>query len=104
MAKKKKKERTTKRLRREQQIEKGLSRAAHRVANAVSIGVETWRDRRDPSTRPGDTFVNVWKSSLFATGRAAREMSWAPSDFYVTVDRRLDPRRILARAMLPFWT
>jgi hypothetical protein len=105
MGKKKKKRRESKRFERASAVERGLTKASHRIARAVSIGVDTWARKRSRSAnkkRDGairDALIN----STFATTRMLREVSWAPSDYYAATGRKRDPRRVVIRALLPLW-
>jgi hypothetical protein len=73
------------------------------MANAVEIGVDNY-ERQKKSARPSDgPLGTVWAASVFAAGRAAREASWAPSDLFFRLGKRMDPRRIVVRAVFPFW-
>jgi len=86
-----------------QKLEKGVSKASQRVARAVELGLMSWDRKRSKSGRnKRDGAVrDAVRNSVFAAGKALREASWAPTDFFSGVSRRRDPRRIFLRAILP---
>jgi hypothetical protein len=101
--KKKQKKRTSKRLRNLQTFERGISAASHRVANAVEIGLDNWQREHARAKRRDGRVGAAWAATAFAAGRMAREASWAPSDLFFRLGRRMDPRRLFVRAIFPFW-
>src|SRR5262249_22642706 len=101
--KKKKKKKISKRLRNFQNLERGMSAAAHRLANAVEIGVDNWERERKRNKQKDGPLGSAWAATAFAAGRTAREASWAPSDLFFRLGKRMDPRRLVARAIFPFW-
>ena len=81
----------------------GASKASQRLARAVELGIEGWRDRRDRSaekSRDG-ALKDALKNGAFALGTTIKEASWASSDFFAGLGRKRDPRRLLLRALLP---
>ncbi len=84
-------------------VERGLSKASQRVGRAVELGLASWQKRRDRSAkrRRDGAIRDAVANSAFAVGTAAKEASWASSDFLRALGRRRDPRRFLLRALLP---
>jgi len=103
--KKKKLKYSTGEAKRAQRFESSMSRATNRVARGVEIGLQEWRERSEKSAKKKkDGLVrDAWKNSITAGAKAVREVSWSPTDFFGTFNRRLAPQRIILRAILPFW-
>jgi hypothetical protein len=105
MAKKKKKRRTSKGLARVQAMERGASKASHRVARAVTLGIQAWTRKRKKSSkaRRDGAIRDALLNSAFATARMMREASWVTSDFFDAAGPKRDPRRQAILALLPYW-
>lgn len=86
-----------------QRVERGLSKSSQRVARAVELSLSSWQRRRKKSAkkRRDGAVRDALQNSAFAAGKAAKEASWASSDFFGSLGRRRDPRRIFLRAILP---
>jgi hypothetical protein len=84
-------------------VERGLSKASQRIGRSVELGLAAWRKRRSRSARDrrDGALRDVLQNSAFAAAKAAKEASWASSDFIRALGRRRDPRRVLLRALLP---
>src|SRR4051812_22623547 len=100
MAKKKKAKLSKGDLGRVQRFEKSASRSANRVARAVEIGLQTWQAKSKSSSKSKTDGMlrDAWVNGITSGSKALREAAWAPTDFFYTYDRRLQPQRIFLRA------
>src|SRR5438552_3407049 len=82
--KKKKKRKYSKGLKRIQQVEKGLSRAAKRVASATVEGTKTWEKARDKSARKKKDggFKDALTNGIRASAKSAFVASRASLDLF----------------------
>ena len=84
----KKKRKTSRRLRDLQRMERGLSKAAHRMIKAVEIGIDTYRRKSDDSARKRRDGA-LWDLPLNTAEGVAetlREASRVPVDVMRAVD------------------
>jgi hypothetical protein len=101
---KKKKKRYSKRLKGLQKIERGVSKAMHRLASSVDEGLRVWRKSSDRSAREkrDGAIRDALKNYAKAMGKQIRIASWAPADLARAVPE-ISPRRLLARIFLPIY-
>jgi hypothetical protein len=102
--KKKKKRKYSKGLKDLQQLERGVSKAMHRLAGSVDEGLRTWRKATERSARAqrDGAIRDALKNYAKATSRGLRVASWVPLDLAEALPR-LNPRRVLARLLLPIY-
>ncbi|HSS75633.1 MAG TPA: hypothetical protein VLV54_02710 [Thermoanaerobaculia bacterium] len=97
----KRKKKYSRGLKEPQRLEKGISRAAERIADAVADGFSEYRDRRDKSAgkkRDGaikDAVRNVGRGLEEAIGTAAK----VPTD----LTKRMSGRRLTRMVPLPLF-
>ena len=93
--KKKKKNKYSKHLKELQKLERGSTKAARRVAKAVSIGLRTWDARREKSAKKSKdgAFKDSVVNSTAAVGEAMRVASRAGADFVEEVQPVLTKKR-----------
>ena len=104
--KKKKKNKYSKHLKELQKLERGSTKAARRVAKAVSIGLRTWeaRSERSAKKRKDGAFKDSVVNSTAAVGEAVRIASKAGVDFVEEVQPVLTKKRgkQLLKSLDPF--
>lgn len=87
-----------------QKLERGVSKAAHRVASSIEEGLRVWRQSSDKSARKkkDGALRDALKNFAKATGKQVRVASWAAVDLVDAIPRG-SARRFLARVFFPIY-
>ncbi len=81
-----------------QKMERGMSKAQHRMLKAVDAGVSTWREEREKSSRKArdGAIRDVVKNTAEALTKTLEGASGVPKDIVDGIDAKVKPKKVIS--------